>query len=107
MELADYVRFAISLFLVLGIIGIAAWGARRLGLAGRLPAATGRGGRRLGVVEIAPLDPKRRLVLVRRDGVEHLLLLGSGGDVVVECGIPADRDAGAAAPPDGHAETAQ
>ena len=106
MELADYARFAISLFLVLGIIGIAAWGTRRLGLAGRLPAATGRG-RRLSVVEIAPLDPKRRLVLVRRDGVEHLLLLGNGGDVVVECGIPADRDAGAAAPPDGHAEAAQ
>ena len=106
MELADYLRFAIALFLVLGLIGIAAWGARRLGLAGRLPAATGRG-RRLGVVEIAPLDPRRRLVLVRRDGVEHLLLLGSGGDVVVECGIPADRDAGATAPPDGHAEAAQ
>ena len=106
MELADYVRFAISLFLVLGIIGIAAWGARRLGLAGRLPAATGRG-RRLGVVEIAPLDPKRRLVLVRRDGVEHLLLLGSGGDVVVECGIPADHGAGATVPPDGRTEAAE
>ena len=106
MELADYVRFAISLLLVLGIIGIAAWGARRLGLAGRLPATTGRG-RRLGVVEIAPLDPKRRLVLVRRDGVEHLLLLGSGGDVVVECGISADRDASATSPPEGHAEAAQ
>ena len=43
--------------------------------------------RRLGVVEVAALDPKRRLMLVRRDNVEHLLLLGAGNEVVVEANI--------------------
>ena len=43
--------------------------------------------RRLGVVEVAALDPKRRLVLVRRDDVEHLLLLGASNEVVVETNI--------------------
>ena len=90
MEFADYLRFGVALVLVLALIGVAAWAARRLGLAGRLPVAGGRT-RRLGVIEVTPLDPKHRLVLVRRDGVEHLLLLGSAGDVVVERGIPVTR----------------
>lgn len=44
-----------------------------------------RSGRRLAVVEVLPVDDRRRLVLVRRDGAEHLLLVGGpGGDLVVE-----------------------
>jgi flagellar protein FliO/FliZ len=35
------------------------------------------------------VDAKRRLVLVRRDDREHLLLLGATQDVVVESGIAA------------------
>ena len=62
---------------------------RRCGLAGRLPASKGRAGRRLGVVEYMALDPKTRLVLVRRDDTQHLLLLGAAGPVVVERGIEA------------------
>jgi hypothetical protein len=43
--------------------------------------------RRLGVVESAFLGPKHRLVLVRRDNVEHLLMIGGPTDVVVELNI--------------------
>ena len=88
MELEGYLRFVAALALVLGLIGVIAWGARKLGLAGRLPMVAGRG-RRLGVVEATSLDTKHRLVLVRRDDVEHLLLLGPAGAVVVEGGIAA------------------
>ncbi len=87
MEFTSYLRFGAALVLVLGLIGIAAWAARRFGLAGRLPVARSRG-RRLAVVDVTPLDTKRRLVLLRRDGVEHLVLLGSAGDLVIERGIP-------------------
>ena len=57
--------------------------------------ATGRGKRRLSVQEVLSLDSKRRLVLLKRDGVEHLLLLGLNDDVVVETGIvpPAEQPA--------------
>ena len=41
----------------------------------------GRGGRRLAVQEVLPLDPKRRLVLVRCDGRELLLLTGGAAEV--------------------------
>ena len=45
--------------------------------------------RRLGVVEQASVDGKRRLILVRRDNVEHLIMTGGPVDVVVETGIGA------------------
>jgi flagellar protein FliO/FliZ len=43
--------------------------------------------RRLGVVETASVDAKRKLVLVRRDDVEHLLIVGGPVDLVIETGI--------------------
>ncbi len=49
--------------------------------------AGGRKGRRIGVVEHFPIDKERRLVLVRRDNVEHLILTGGENDLVIEQGI--------------------
>lgn len=49
----------------------------------------GRKGQRLGISEYRELDQLRRLVLVRRDNVEHLLLIGGPSDVVVETNIGA------------------
>ena len=39
---------------------------------------------RLAVMDAAAVDSHRRLVLVRRDDIEHLLLIGGPTDVVVE-----------------------
>ena len=87
MEFTTYFKFMLALVFVLGLIGLLAWGARRFGLA-RATVRSG-GKRRLDVVEIAPIDSKRKLLLVRRDGKEHLLLLGSTADLVIETGIDA------------------
>ena len=46
--------------------------------------------RRLAYVERASLDGGRKLVLIRRDDVEHLLLVGGPIDLVIETGIPAE-----------------
>jgi flagellar protein FliO/FliZ len=78
-------QFLSALALVLALIGIIAFVARRFGF-GRGTMRSGRQ-RRLGVVEVVNLDAKRRLVLIRRDGVEHLLLVGGPADLVVESGI--------------------
>ncbi len=43
--------------------------------------------RRLDVVEQTSLDGRRRLVLIRRDEVEHLVMTGGPVDVVIETGI--------------------
>jgi len=47
----------------------------------------GRRGQRLGISEYHELDKTRRLVLVRRDNTEHLILIGGPQDLVVEQGI--------------------
>ena len=44
----------------------------------------GRKGSRLGISEYYEIDKSRRLVLIRRDDVEHLVLIGGGQDVVIE-----------------------
>lgn len=87
MEFTTYFKFLLALVFVLGLIGLMAWGARRFGLA-RATVRSG-GKRRLDIVEIAPIDSKRKLLLVRRDGKEHLLMLGSTADLVIETGIDA------------------
>lgn len=51
------------------------------------PRISGRRGQRLGISEYHELDKTRRLVLVRRDNTEHLILIGGPQDVVIETGI--------------------
>ena len=52
---------------------------------------------RLGVIEQASVDARRRLLLIRRDGVEHLIMTGGPVDVVIETGIQAPPPAEQAA----------
>jgi flagellar protein FliO/FliZ len=78
MAFADYARALFALLLTLGLIGAAAWGARRFGPEWLVRLQRPKADRRLAIVESLPLDPTRRLVLVRLDGAERLLLLGEG-----------------------------
>ncbi|MBT5413320.1 MAG: hypothetical protein HOK81_01835, partial [Rhodospirillaceae bacterium] len=65
MDIDTYFRFLLALGLVLALIVVLAWLARRYGFGGAGGPKGPRGGR-IGVVEFAPLDAKRRLVLIRR-----------------------------------------
>ena len=44
---------------------------------------------RLAVMEHARVDRQRTLVLIRRDDVEHLVIIGPAAETVVETGIKA------------------
>ncbi|MEA2927878.1 MAG: flagellar protein FliO/FliZ [Hyphomicrobiales bacterium] len=78
------VRFVVAFVIVLGLIALTFWLIRRFG-GTRVGTATARGrAPRLAVVDAAPVDGRRRLVLVRRDNVEHLLMIGGPTDIVVE-----------------------
>ena len=79
--------FFFAFVIVLALIGGAAWAVRRF--AGNRLGATAKGGRlpRLAVIDAAAVDNRRRLVLVRRDNVEHLLMIGGPTDIVVEPNI--------------------
>jgi flagellar protein FliO/FliZ len=73
----EWARALAALIATLALIGLAGYAARRFGLITGAPA---RGPRRLQVVESLMLDPRRRLVIVRMDDREHLILLSAGGD---------------------------
>jgi flagellar protein FliO/FliZ len=88
---------------VLGLLALAFWLRRQFG-GGRLVSGAARGRKpRLGVIDQATVDSRRRLVLIRRDNVEHLLIIGGPSDVVVEQNImraaTALRETGPARPP--------
>ncbi|SDR86447.1 flagellar biosynthetic protein FliO [Bradyrhizobium canariense] len=79
--------FFFAFVAVLALIGVAAWAVRRFA-GNRLGANTNRSRMpRLAVIDAAAVDGRRRLVLVRRDNVEHLLMIGGPTDIVVEPNI--------------------
>lgn len=92
MEAETYMRFLLTLLFVLALIGVLAWLARRAGLGNRVARVAGAR-RRLSVTEVSVVDGKRRLLLVRRDEIEHLILLGPQKDLVIETGIPVPEPA--------------
>lgn len=75
----------IALAVVILVIILAVWLVRMMFNA---TSNAGRNrNRRLSVVDSLAIDPKRHLLIVRRDNVEHVLLVGGPQDVVVESGI--------------------
>ena len=81
--IAPYAEIAIALLIVFLLIAllfriIKAFTGGRFG---------GINQNRLGIIEGMALEGKRRLVIVRRDNVEHLLLIGGENDLVIEQGI--------------------
>lgn len=93
MALGDYLQFVLALVFVLALILAVAWIFKRYGRGTvSAPRRASHGRRRLGIVEAIALDPRRKLVLVRRDDREHLLIIGNQGETVVETGIQLSDD---------------
>ena len=91
--LADNIQLVVALLAVLALIVVGAIAWRTLG-----PRVSGRRGQRLGISEYYEVDKSRRLVLVRRDNVEHLILIGGNSDLVIEPNITAAAIAAAYTP---------
>ncbi len=86
-EMSVPAKFILAFMIVLGLIGIAAFLMRRFS-AGPLSMSGPRGRQpRLAVIDAANVDGRRRLVLIRRDNTEHLLMIGGPTDIVVEPNI--------------------
>jgi flagellar protein FliO/FliZ len=72
MDVLDFARYFAALLLVLGLIGAAGLATRKFGVPGfAKPAAT----RRLHLVETMTLSPRQKIAIIRRDGVEHLVMI--------------------------------
>ena|ERR1700761_4329514 len=95
MDVLDLGRYFGALLLVAALLGFAWLAARKYGGAGG-SGFTGianfmkpNAARRLSVVETMMMGPRHKLYLLRRDGVEHLIVVGPDGTSVVENGIVA------------------
>ena len=92
LHLTDYIKFVFAFVFVLGLIALATVAARRFGFG--LPSNPRNSAqRRLGIVESLNVDGKRRMVLIRRDDTEHLLLLGATTELVIESAITPTKNA--------------
>jgi hypothetical protein len=81
-RLGPYLTYIVAALIVIValVLLVVVWRA----LSGKI---SGRRGSRLGVSEFHEIDKARRLVLVRRDGVEHLVMIGGPQDLVIETNI--------------------
>jgi flagellar protein FliO/FliZ len=94
MELTDYLRFVAALMFVLALIGGAAFVLRAFGFISLTPRKPGE--RRLQITESLLVDARRRVLLLRRDDQEYLILLSPNGDVMLDNGIKAKDEPDAA-----------
>lgn len=88
MDFATYFKAFLGLAIVLGLILGLSWLLKRMGFGDALKGPLGRK-RRLATVEAVMLDSRHKAVLIRRDDVEHLVLVGPNTSQVIEQGIPA------------------
>lgn len=85
MGIEDYIKFLAALIFVLSLMGGLAFVLKKLGLSQN--ALGGGKNKRLKISEVLPIDARRKLVLIRQDDKEHLVLLGSSGDTVIKTDI--------------------
>lgn len=81
------IQFVFALGFVIALLALFAYGAKRLGFIARVTVEKNGDQKRLDIVEIRPVDAKRRLVLIRRDDTEHLIMIGTDHDLLIEKGI--------------------
>ena len=95
LDFAHYIQFFFALVFVIGLIGLVTLVMRHYGLGGAIKfnARSRNGRRRIAVVDAIGVDARRRLILIRRDDLEHLVLLGAHDDLLIEGGIiPPDTE---------------
>ena len=82
-DIPQFLKLLIALGVVLTLMGGLAFILKKLGLsADRAIKSSDK--RRLTLVESLPLDARRRLVIVKCDDKEHLVVLGHNSETVVD-----------------------
>ena len=92
MGILEIISMMAALAVTLGLFGLAVWAWRRFAPAGLLTAAAPRQ-RRMSVIETLVLGTSHRMVLMKLDGVERLVLLGEGQLLGAPPKTPAGGDA--------------
>ena len=72
MDEISLIRVIASFGFVLGLFGVCVWLLKRV----QMKNLGAKNGKRLSLTEQLYLDPKRRVVLIRCDDTEHVILIG-------------------------------
>ncbi len=85
MDSAIYLKFIFALgFVILLLLGLA-FLARKYGLMAKITLKRKKSAtQRLHITEILPIDAKRRLLLLRKDDKEYLIMLGLEKDLLLD-----------------------
>jgi len=86
MGAGTYIQAVLALAVVVGLIMGMARLLRRYGLGDGTKTPLGRK-KRIATIESSSIDARHKLVLIRRDETEHLVLIGPTTSVVVEDNI--------------------
>jgi flagellar protein FliO/FliZ len=87
-DLPEILRMFAALSFVLGLMGGLIYILRRMGFSG----STARS-KRLKVIETLSLDGKRKLAIIQRDARQHLIILGTNSETLIESGFESEQDA--------------
>ena len=88
MDVIDFGRYFAALLLVAALLGFAWLAARKQGFSGLTRFMPVQADKRLSVVETMMMGPNHKAYLLRRDGIEHLVVIGPQGADVIEANIP-------------------
>lgn len=93
MDYQDYLKFFFALIFVLTLMGGLTYLLKRLGWGqnGISPLGS-KTKKRLKIVEILPLDARRKAMIIQRDNTQHLVLLSSSGETVIETNIKTPKE---------------
>lgn len=86
-DLPQFLKLLIALGVVISLMGGLAFILKKLGLAAQVPT-TRNDKRRLKIIESLNLDARRRLVIIKCDDKEHLIILGANNETLVNSDIP-------------------
>lgn len=84
------IRLILGMVFLLALLTFGLWTMRKSGIGGSFQKVRSKN-KRASIVEVQAIDPKRRLIMIRRDDVEHLLLLGPHTDILIEANIQDDE----------------
>ena len=92
MDTVDPVRFLFASFFVLGLLSLFAVFLKKYGnkFSGEKLFTVSKLVGRVEIIETKYIDHKSKLLLVKRDDIEHLVLVGDGKATVIESGIKRD-----------------
>lgn len=92
MELIDWAQFAKFLSALIFVLCLMGGLAIAVKLFNKNSPMVPASKKRLKVVEALPLDARRRLLLIKRDDKEHLVILGANSETVIETDIESHQD---------------